>query len=202
MFEVIFDLETKKFFDDTGTTDPGDLGVSVVSLYHREIDTDFNEVTGKMMSFWEADFPAMWKLFFEADRIIGFNTLHFDVPALRPYAPTGFAKLPHFDIMAHIKQEFGHRVKLNAIAKDTLGESKIDSGANAIVYWNAGDKASLEKLQLYCEADVDITKKIYDFGLKNKFVKFTDYWNSARTVAVDFSYPEDLLNKGNQGSLF
>jgi hypothetical protein len=54
----------------------------------------------------------------------------------------------------------------------------------------------------YCEADVDITKKIYDFGLKNKFVKFTDYWNSERTVPVDFSYPEDLLQKGNQGSLF
>ena len=26
MFELIFDLETKKFFDDTGTFDPADLG--------------------------------------------------------------------------------------------------------------------------------------------------------------------------------
>jgi DEAD/DEAH box helicase domain-containing protein len=119
-----------------------------------------------------------------------------------PSATTGFAKLPHFDIMAAIKGEFGKRVKLNSIAKDTLGEVKIDSGANAIVYWNAGDSESLAKLQKYCEADVDITKKIYDFGLKNKFVKFTDYWNSERTVPVDFSYPEELLQKGNQGSLF
>jgi DEAD/DEAH box helicase domain-containing protein len=202
MFEVIFDLETKKFFDDTGTSDPADLGVSIISLYHREIDNDFNEVAGKMLSFWENDFPDMWKLFFEADRIIGFNTLHFDVPALRPYAPSGFAKLPHFDILAAIKEEFGKRVKLNAIAKDTLGETKIDSGSNAIMYWNSGDADSLAKLRKYCEADVDITKKIYDFGLKNKYVKFTDYWNTERKVAVDFSYPEEALQKGTQGSLF
>jgi hypothetical protein len=38
MYEVIFDLETQNWFDETGTTDPGDLKVSVVSLYTRVID--------------------------------------------------------------------------------------------------------------------------------------------------------------------
>ena len=32
MFEVIFDLETKKFFDETGNFDPSELGVSIVDL--------------------------------------------------------------------------------------------------------------------------------------------------------------------------
>ena len=48
MFEVIFDVETKKFFNDTGTNDPADLGVSIVSLYTREAGEK-----GQMMSFWE-----------------------------------------------------------------------------------------------------------------------------------------------------
>ena len=53
MYEVIFDLETQKFFDDTGTTDPADLGVSIVSLYRRQLDPDLAEISGKLYSFWE-----------------------------------------------------------------------------------------------------------------------------------------------------
>ena len=60
MWEVIFDLETKKFFDDTGTSDPADLGVSVLSQYQRELNDNFAEVSGKMYSFWEKDFDHMW----------------------------------------------------------------------------------------------------------------------------------------------
>jgi DEAD/DEAH box helicase domain-containing protein len=200
MHEVIFDIETQKFFDDTGTSDPGDLGVSVVSLYKRTLDENLHEVEGTMYSFWEKELSEMWKLFWDADRIIGFNSINFDVPALRPYAPQGFAKLPHFDILSQVKDVFGRRISLNRIARDTLGNTKIDSGANAIIYWQKGDPESLLKLKTYCEADVSITRDIYDYGLKNKTLKFTDHWNNARVIDVDFSYPE--AQSSTQGSLF
>ena len=204
MFEVIFDLETKKFFDDTGTSDPADLGVSVLSLYQREITDDYREIKGELHSFWEKDFDVMWKIFQGADRIIGFNSISFDVPALKPYAPANFAKLPHFDILNKIKEIQGRRTSLNSIAKETLGSTKTDHGSNAIKYWLEGSKESLVKLQSYCEADVILTRDIYDFGLNNKYLKYIDHWNNVREVAVDFSYSKNGAPTGAppQPSLF
>lgn len=196
MFEVIFDLETKKFFDELGTTNAADLGVSIVSLYFRDTDSE----RGELKSFWEQDFDSMWKIFRQANRIIGFNSKNFDVPALKPYASADFKDLPHFDILEKIKDASDHRVSLNRIAKDTLGDFKNDNPANAITYWNSGDPESLKKLQQYCEQDVILTRDIYDFVQKNKYLKFTDYWNNPRKLEVDFSYPPELPKI--QSSLF
>ena len=200
-YEVIFDIETQNWFDETGVDAPADLKVSVVSLYTRQLDENLQEVSGQMFSFWEKELDNMWKYFLSADRIIGFNSINFDVPVLCSYAPSGFSKLPHFDIMDHVKAATGRRVSLNKIAKDTLGTAKTDSGANAVLYWQKHDRESLAKLKSYCEADVAITRDIYDFGLKNKYLKFTDHWNNPRQIEVDFSYPKDA-SASAQPSLF
>jgi hypothetical protein len=131
-----------------------------VSVYKRELDSKQKEIQGEMRSFWEHEFTNMWKIFKDADRIIGFNSLKFDVPALQPYALFYLDKLNHFDI------------------------------------------ESLRKLRTYCEMDVQITCKLYDFGMKNSYLKFTDKWNNSRTLAVDFSYPIDKTYSGKQISLF
>src|SRR3989344_6641485 len=156
--EVIFDVETKKLFSDIEDDDPGKLGVSIVSLYQRVIDENFKEVRGGVRSFWEKDFSSMWPIFQTADRVIGFNSLGFDVPALTPYTNFPFNKLPHFDIMQKVKELFGRRISLDAIAKETLDRGKKETGLNAVYYWQKGDKASLTKLKKYCEDDVIITR--------------------------------------------
>jgi len=189
--EVFFDVETKKFFDEITTNNPADLGVSVVSVYQRTLDGKHNEIDGKMTSYWEADFLKMWPVFQNATRIIGFNSINFDVPALSPYSPSYFAKLNHFDILAEVKKVFGKRISLNAIAKETLSDYKNDSGENAIIYWNRGDKESLDKLKFYCEKDVLITRDIYNFVMKNKKLKFKDKWNNPFEIDIDFSYPAE-----------
>lgn len=199
--EVIFDVETKKLFSEIGPRDPGDLGVSIVSLYRRKLDNNFQETEGEILSFWEEDFPKMWPIFEEANRIIGFNSIGFDVPALKPYAPSHFAKLPHFDILQKVKEALDHRLSLDAIAKETLGRTKIDVGTNAVLYWANHDSASLSKLKKYCEQDVIITKEVYDFALSNKHLLFKDKWNNKRSVDLDFSYPKNET-QSNQASLF
>ena len=204
IYEVIFDVETKKFFDVVEDKNPALLGVSIVSLYERELDGQMGEIRGKMTSFWEKDFADMWPIFAKANRIIGFNSLKFDVPALKPCAPANFSRLPHFDILDQVKRIAGHRVSLDAIAKETLGRYKIDSGANAIKYWHRGDPKSLALLKKYCEEDVRITKEIYDFVLANNYLMFKDHWNTARKVDLDFSYRDQAqtLPAGRQDSLF
>jgi len=141
----------------------------------------------------------MWPIFQDADRIIGYNSLGFDVPALRPYLNFPFAKLPHFDIMYKVKDIFGRRIPMDAIAKESLDREKTDVGLNAVFYWQKGDNESLEKLQKYCEADVLITRDIYDFVLKNKHVLFKDKWNTLRKVELDFSYPKEDESRKQTG---
>ncbi len=189
--EVFFDVETKKLFEEIEGFDPAALGVSIVSLYKRTLNENSTEVEGEMLSFWESDFSAMWQHFADAKRIIGFNSIKFDVPALAPYAPAYFAKLPHFDIMSEAKKILGHRVSLNALAKECLASYKSDSGINAVEYFAKGDVKSLEKLKMYCEKDVLITRDIYDYALKNKRLKFKDKWNDIREFEVDFTYPPE-----------
>lgn len=199
-FEVIFDTETKKFFDEVPGNDPAKLGVSITSVYSRTLDENFKEVTGAMQSFWEKDFDEMFKLFERADRIIGFNSLTFDIPALSPYFPPHWSKLPHFDILDEIKKVEGKRMSLNSLAKATLNSAKNDSGDNAIKYWAAGDSASLAKLKKYCEMDVEITKNIYDHALKNGVLKYIDFWNETHEIKLNFAYPEPEATQ--QSSLF
>jgi DEAD/DEAH box helicase domain-containing protein len=199
-FEVIFDTETKKFFDEVPGNDPSKLGVSICSVYTRTLNDSYEELQGDMKSFWEKDFDEMFKLFEKADRIIGFNSISFDIPALSPYLPPHWPKLKHFDILSELKKIEGKRMSLNALAKATLGTKKNDSGDNAIKYWAAGDPASLAKLKKYCEMDVEITKNIYDHALKNGVLKYIDFWNETHEIKLDFSYPEPEATQ--QNSLF
>lgn len=200
--EVIFDLETQKFFDEIEGSDPADLGVSILSMYVRTLDENLNETEGMMISFFEQDLANSWEYFKKANRIIGFNSKHFDVPALKPYLPLELTKIPHLDILEHVRETNGKRVSLNAIVKETLGDHKADDPANAIAYWAKRDKESLKKLKFYCEEDVRLTKEIYDYGLKNKKLRFKDYWNTLREINVDFSYPAAEVKEEAQSSLF
>lgn len=187
--EIIFDIETKNAFDDVvGGVEA--LGISIISVYKRILDDNFKEVSGEIISFWEEDFPSMWPLFTNVDRIIGFNSNKFDVPAVAPLCPYDFKKLKHFDIMDHVKEALGFRLSLNSIASETLNTTKIDHGLNAIYYWREHTLESLAKLKKYCEMDVIITKDVYDFGMKNGFLKYKDKWNTVRQLQVDFSYPK------------
>jgi hypothetical protein len=58
-----------------------------------------------------------------------------------------------------------------------------------VLYWKSGDEESLRKLQYYCEADVSITRDVYDAGMKNKYLLYVDSWNNQVKASVNFSYP-------------
>ena len=201
IIEVFFDVETKKIFADIPDYDPAKLGVSIVSAYRRTIDKDQNEIKGTMHSFWEEEFDNLWPIFSDAKRIIGFNSLKFDVICLKPYAPDYFSRLPHFDIYAEIRKVSENAAGLNAIAKETLDREKTDDGLNAVYYWEKHDEESLEKLKKYCEDDVLLTRDVYDYVVKHKEILFKDKWNTLRKVPLDFSYPQEELNSA-QTELF
>jgi DEAD/DEAH box helicase domain-containing protein len=201
---VVFDVETKKAFDEVGGFYPEKLGVSVSGVWYGEDPTSPSATlgagwgSGTLRGFREEEFPEMFKIFESADRIVGFNSIDFDMAALKPYYLGDLLKLPNFDILQEIEKKVGHRVKLDAIAKETLGIQKGGSGLDAITYYHNGEWSKLIK---YCLQDVEITKDLYLHGKQMGELKFKNKWNELVKVGVDFGYNEKK-ESGIQVTLF
>jgi len=101
-----------------------------------------------------------------------------------------------------IKNTLGFRLSLNAVASETINASKVDVGTNAPLYWSQQTPESLAKLKFYCEADVAITRDVYDYVQKNFHLKYKDKWNTPRQFEIDFSYPKQQKHQENQMGLF
>ncbi len=153
---LVFDLETKKTFEEVGSRSPRDLGVSVCCLYTYQNNT--------YSDFLENELSRMENFFLDAKLLIGFNIRRFDMPALQPYFSHPVESLPMFDILEDLTERLGHRVSLDSVAQATLGASKTGSGLDAIRYYR---ERNWEKLKSYCRNDVKITKEVFDHGLKN-----------------------------------
>ncbi len=174
---LVFDVETKKAFDEVGGYYPEKLGVSIIGTYWR--DENGEEYVG----YREGNFSPFWRKLETADLVVGFNIISFDYETLKPYYTGSFKQFPSLDIMLEMEKHLGHRVSLDAVAKETLGEQKNGHGLDAIRYYHDGDWESLEK---YCLQDVKVTKDIYDYGVANKVLRFKNKWNNIVEVPVIF----------------
>lgn len=177
---VVFDVETKKAFDEVGGYKPEKLGVSISGVFAKDTALGSEGYKG----YREEEFGQMFKVFEEADLIVGFNILSFDYPALSPYYAGDLGQFNSLDIMVEVERVVGYRVGLDAIAKETLGIQKGGKGLDAIEYYREGDWERLEK---YCLRDVEVTKELYDYGVNNKVLRFKNKWNRVIEVAVDFT---------------
>lgn len=189
---LVFDVETKKAFDEVGGYYPEKLGVSIIGTYWRDEETE------EYVGYREDNFSPFWRKLEMADLVVGFNILNFDYATLKPYYSGSFEQFPSLDIMVEMEKHLGHRVSLDAVAKETLGEQKNGHGLDAIRYYHDGDWESLEK---YCLQDVKVTKDIYDYGVANKVLKFKNKWNNLIEVPVNFER-KDIESKTIQTTLF
>jgi len=193
MKQLIFDVETKKTFDEAGGFFPEKLGISFIGACVRE--TQFEP--GEMLSFFEDQIEAFLTVLESADVVIGFNSDHFDIPTLIPYYKGDIKLIPSLDLMARFKDATGHRVKLDSIAQETLGVGKSGDGLDAIKYYRNGE---LDKLKEYCLQDVAVTRDVYDYGMKHGKVKYKNKWNRSIETPIDFSF-KPKVSHGLQMSL-
>ncbi|HBF67466.1 MAG TPA: helicase [Candidatus Magasanikbacteria bacterium] len=175
--EIIFDIETENTFAEVNNDFKG-LRASVVCLYHTGLDA--------YKHFTVDRFSEMWPLFESADRLIGYNSEHFDLPVLNNYYQGDLLKLPSLDILRVIKDSLGRRIKLDDVAQATLKVGKSADGLQAITWWKAGEK---QKVIDYCMQDVKITKDIYEYGLKNKQLFYPTLTGTIQPFPVKFDAP-------------
>ncbi len=174
--EVVLDIETQNTFDDVGGYHPDKLLVSIVVAYYYE--------TGEYESYTEQELPMLMKKLEHCDRIIGYNSVGFDIPVLAKYYAGDLLKIPQLDMLQKINESLGYRIKLDSVATATLGTAKSAHGLLAVQWWKEG---KVQDIIDYCKQDVKVTKEVYEFGKENGFILFDDRMGERRQVNINFS---------------
>ncbi len=163
MHIVVFDIETANWMSDVGSNDPADLTIAVVCIHDSE--------TNLYSCYAENELPQLWKILERTDVIVGYNSDHFDIPLLNKYYPGDLTRIKSLDLMQEIQKSLGRRIKLDTIAEATVGEGKSADGLQSLKWWKLGE---IEKVKQYCQKDVELTKRIFDYAIKNSVLKYRD----------------------------
>lgn len=161
MRKIIFDIETQNTFNEVGSNNVTDLNISIVCIYDSELR--------EYLSFSTNELNDLWPIIEKTDMLIGYNSDHFDIPLLDKYYQGDLTQIKSLDILKEIQKAIGKRIRLDQIAEATIGENKSGHGLQAVAWWKQGE---LEKIRKYCLDDVRITKEVYDFALKNGYLKY------------------------------
>ncbi|HLE92564.1 MAG TPA: ribonuclease H-like domain-containing protein [Anaerolineales bacterium] len=173
---VYFDLESQKLFEEVGGRDASKL-LLACSVTWSTARNDF-------AVYWEKDVQALIAELKSADRVIGFNTIKFDYEVLRPYAPNeNFRALRSIDILQDVFRTLNFRLSLDSIARATLGTTKTADGVMSVEWFRQGE---LDKVAEYCKADVDITRRVYEFGRDHGFLHYYSKLGSKLKVPVNW----------------
>ena len=173
---VVFDVETRRSAADVGGWHKaGQMGVSVTVLYDSLADDYF--------SYSQDELPALFERLRAAETVVGFNSLRFDYAVLTPFAPFELRALPSLDLLQRIKERLNYRISLDNLGQATLGEPKSADGLQALQWWKEG---RCEEIAAYCRKDVDLTRRLYLFGLREGYLLFTNKAAQRVRVPVDF----------------
>lgn len=174
---VVFDLETQRSFDEVGGRSQFHrLGVSVGVAYRYDED--------RFITYHEDTVGELIELLKSAELVVGYNILGFDYQVLRGYTEEDLRTLPTFDIMYDLEERLGFRPKLESVAVPTLGGGKSADGLQALEWWRRGEIAKIEE---YCREDVRVTRDLFDFGLRNRYVLVSRFAGKPRRVEVDWT---------------
>jgi len=171
---VFFDVETQNTFQEVGGHYPERLRISVVVTYNTA-DQAFHR-------YDEVGVTRLVEELTNADLVVGYNLYGFDYPVVQQYAPGVVLKdLPTVDMMLEIQKRISFRVKLDAVATATLQIGKSADGLQAVRWWREG---KIEEIFKYCQQDVDVTRRIYEFGKQYGYVQFYDNQYRLKKVPV------------------
>lgn len=172
---VFFDIETQNIFSEVGAYDPASLDISVVCVCDSATDT-YTAVTVD-------ELHVIWPIIEQADALVGYNSNHFDIPLLNKYYPGDLRQVKSIDILESIKDSFGRRLRLDAVARATVCAKKSADGLAAVRWWREG---KINEIKKYCIQDVKVTKKIFEYALEHGHVKVKD-GTRVREIPIDTS---------------
>ncbi len=183
MRKIVFDIETKNTFNDVKSNNATALDLSILCIY--------DSLNNEYSSFLEEELHKLWPIIEQADMLIGYNSDHFDIPLLNKYYQGDLTQIKSLDILKEIQKVLGKRIRLDQVAEATLGKKKSGHGLQAVTWWKQGE---IEKIRQYCLDDVLITKEIYDFAIKNGYLKYS-LVGEEKIIKLDTSAWEEKQEK-------
>jgi DEAD/DEAH box helicase domain-containing protein len=173
---VYFDVESQKLFEEVGGRDASRLLLAC--------GVTWSTARNDFAVYWEKDASALVAELKSADRVVGFNIIGFDYEVLKPYARNeNFRAFRTTDMLQDIYRTLQFRLSIDTIARATLGTTKTADGVQSVEWFRNGE---LGKVAEYCKSDVDITRRVYEFGRENGFVNYYSRLGSKLKVAVNW----------------
>jgi DEAD/DEAH box helicase domain-containing protein len=172
---VVFDIETANSFPALAR-DFSQLELALVGVYDSLTDT--------YSSYVKEELPMLWPLLENTNVLIGFNSDSFDIPLLNRYYPGDLTRIRSLDLLTEVYQALGRRIRLDSLARATLGRGKSGDGLKSVEWWQKG---LVDKVREYCIEDVRLTKELYEYALKNGLLKYKDL-RTVRDIKIDTSH--------------
>ncbi len=184
---LVFDLETlRSAYDVGGWENLRLMGVACAVVYDS-LDRQFHVYDESQV----ADLVEHLK---KGDLIVGFNHLNFDYGVLAAHTTENLRALSNFDILADVSRILGHRLKLNSLAAATLGETKSADGIQSLQWVKEG---KLDLVREYCKKDVEVTKRVFEYGVKEGKVFYYDLDGDSVQLRVEWD-PELLIERAKK----
>ena len=175
---VFFDIESQNLFQDVG-------GRQNIGQLKLACGVTWSTARKDFAVYMEKDVSSLFEELRSATRVIGFNLREFDYQVLQPYEPaTRLASIPTLDLFLDIRKTLGFNLSLDSIAAATLGTGKTADGIQAVTWYRNGE---FEKMIEYCKEDVDVTRRVYEFGRENGFVYYKSKMGSKLKVDVKWN---------------
>ncbi len=175
---LVFDLETQKSAEEVGGWDNKHLmKVSIAVLYDSK--------SSSFEVFSEDKIDELIERLLSADLVVGFNIKSFDWKVLSGYRDIDFAKINDFDILEDIQRLLGHRLSLGHLASVTLDAGKSGDGLQALRWFKQG---KIDKIIEYCRDDVDVTRRLYEYGVEKGYVLFEKRDGNISKIPVDWPH--------------
>ncbi len=163
---VVFDLETKRLSSEVrgGWRNIQDFGLAVgVTIDHR----------GKQRVWKEADAQDLIDHLAKYPCVVGFNSRRFDLTVLSAYGSVDALHACSFDVLLELQAVTGRRkgMSLQNIAHTMFQVGKsLSDGTEAVRLWRRGRPGDRQRVIDYCAQDVELTKRIFDFGVAHGYV--------------------------------
>lgn len=173
---AVLDIETRRSAKEVGGWNKAkQMGVSCVVVYDSK--------NNMYKEYLQDDIKLLCRDLIKFDLVIGFNIIRFDYKVLSGLSNFDFDSLPTLDLLLKVHERLGYRLSLDRLASVTLGISKSADGLMALKWWKQG---KIEKILQYCRQDVKVTKDLYLYGKKNRFLVFKNKAGNRVRVPVQW----------------